>query len=129
VTRRLTYKSTRRGKPAPPRGRSFDPDLPVAGCYQVKLVRHGPPVAVKIWFGLPLDPVTGEELDRAPVWLARVNGGDCRPAAWFWPECARHPITEAEHDRITQLSRTMNRASAWFDPLRPIDPLKTPVPF
>jgi hypothetical protein len=122
---------TRLGKPAPPRGRSFDPDLPVAGCYQVKLVRRGPPCALRIWFGPPLDPVTGEELDRAPLWLAALNGGpaDALMAGWFWPECASRPISRQEHDRLVQRHRTLAPRSAFYDPLRPIDPLKTPVPF
>jgi hypothetical protein len=129
VTRKVAKYANRRGAAARRAGPSFDADLPVTGCYLVRLVRGGPPCALRIWFGLPLDPVTGEELDRAPVWLARVNGGQPRPASWFWPECARTPISQAEHDRLVQQHRTMNPADPFFDPLRPIDRLKTPVPF
>jgi len=129
MTRRIDKYDNRRGPVSVRAGPTFDADLPVAGCYQVRLVRHGPPCALRVWFGLPLDPVTGEELDRAPVWLARVNGGQPRPASWFWPECATHPISQEEHDRLVQLHRTLDPRSAFYDPLRPLDPLTTPVPF
>lgn len=42
--------------------------------YRIKLVKDGPPVGLKYWYGQPLDPVTGEILDRSPRWIAEVNG-------------------------------------------------------
>lgn len=42
--------------------------------YRVRRVKAGPLVPCKIWFGPPLDPVTGEEMDRAPRWQVEVSG-------------------------------------------------------
>ena len=122
--------SNRKGKPAAAdRGPSYDPDLPVAGCYLVRLRQNGPPVALRIWHGPPLDPETREPMDRGPVWNAWLNGVQPVDVFRFWPACARKPISAAEHDRITLLSLTLDEASPFYDPLRPIDRLKTPVPF
>ena len=66
--------ASRKGKPAAPRGRSFDADEPVAGFYTTRLAKDGPPVALHFWQGPPLDPDTGEPLDRAPVWHCLMNG-------------------------------------------------------
>jgi hypothetical protein len=119
----------RKGKPAPPRGRSYDPDIPVAGYYQIKLRKGGPPVALRFWFGPPVDRDTLETLDRSPGWFCTINGADVVEAAYFWPECARQPISIAEYHRISRLSRTLDRASPFYDPLRPIDRLRAPMPF
>lgn len=129
MTRKIDKYANRRGVNSRRAGPTFDPDLPVAGHYRIKLVRDGPPVALAIWFGAPLDPVTLDPLDRAPAWFAQVNGGPPQPASWYWPECARQPISQAEHDRIVNRSATLDPTSPWYDPLRPIDRLKTPVPF
>jgi hypothetical protein len=123
------WRAIRKGKPAADRGPSFDADLPVAGCYQVRLRQGGPPVALRIWHGPPLDPETLDEMDRAPGWQAQVNGVQMADVFAFWPACARRPISQAEHDRIAERSRTMDKDDPFYDPLRPIDRLKTPVPF
>lgn len=82
---------------------------PIAGHYATQLVRGGPRVAVRIWFGLPV--VDGEELDRSPRWCVEIDGrtdklekGEddyvCRvplDVEAAWPFCAREPITEAEY--------------------------------
>ena len=58
----------------------------------------GGDVGVELRFGPPLDPVTGEELDRGWRWMAFVNG---EPIAFerVWPMCAGDPITEDEYRR------------------------------
>ena len=83
---------------------------PRPGYYATKLVRGGPRVAVRIWYGLPV--IDGEEQDRAPGWFVEIDG---RADRWehdddtgyrcrvpidverAWPYCAREPIDEAEY--------------------------------
>jgi hypothetical protein len=82
---------------------------PVAGHYATRLVRGGPRVPVRIWFGAAI--IDGEEQDRAPGWFVEIDGRTdrwerddsgyrCRVALEVekaWPFCARDPITEAEY--------------------------------
>jgi hypothetical protein len=42
--------------------------------YAVKFVTGGPRCGCKVWYGAPLDPITGEPLDRAPRWHCEING-------------------------------------------------------
>lgn len=114
------------------------------GYYQIERWRRGKvPVPVRIWFGVPADPLTGEPLDRSPRWQVMVGGvliGDepviiggvtISELADFWPQCARHPITVEDHDYM------VGRA-AWsvrHDPLDPygsdsgrIDLMTAPLP-
>lgn len=74
----------------------LQPDKPVAGHYQTKLVKGGPWVAVLIWHGPPLDPETGEELDRSHRFQALRDG---KPVdIWtVWPFVASHPIDEPRY--------------------------------
>jgi hypothetical protein len=95
----------------------FNPDVPIAGWYRFKLVSGGVFVAVKIWFGAPLDPIDGTELDRAP----RV-----------WPKCAAEPIDQAEANYLmTRRAWAEQHApdSPQADPRRRIDLLTAPLPF
>jgi hypothetical protein len=69
-------------------------------------------VPVRVFFGPPLDPDTGEEMDRAPLWQLEINGVNAgypeRPACisgrpvdsleGIWPECKSEPIDKAEYD-------------------------------
>ena len=110
-------------------GPSFDPDTPVAGCYRTRFVKGGPPVALRIYYGLPLDPETGEEMDRSPRWLAQINGGRVDDAARFWPQCAADPISFADYLHISRRSATLDRDDPYFDPWRPVDRSKAPTPF
>ena len=125
----MVRRSNRKPRPPVDRGPSYSPDTPVAGCYRLRLTRGGPPVALRYWIGPPLDPDTGEELDRAPRWQCRVNGVQLVPVDWYWPRCARDPITQAEHDRLCGLNATLDPASPYYDPKRPIDRLRTPLPW
>jgi hypothetical protein len=119
----------RRGKPLPPQGPAFDPDVPTAGFYRARLVRGGPFVALRFWLGLPFDPETGEELDRTPRWQCRLNGVELVDVFRFWPGCARDPISREEHDRLCDLHRTLDEASPYYDAKRPFDRLTAPLPF
>ncbi len=82
----------------------------IAGTYAMTLVRHGPLVPVRIWFGPAI--IDGEEQDRAPDWHCEIDGRAdrwerdddtgyrCRVALEIdraWPFCAKRPISEAEY--------------------------------
>ena len=122
--------SNRKGKALPQRGPSYDPETPVPGCYRIKLTKGGPFVALRIWLGHPIDPDTGEELtERGLRWQCQLNAAEFVPVEDYWPGCAREPISEADHARICALSRTMDSHHPFYDPRRPIDRLKTPMPF
>jgi hypothetical protein len=123
------FRSKRKPRPRVDRGPSVNPDIPTAGCYRVRLTRGGPFVAVRFWIGAPIDPDTGEEMDRAPRWQCRLNGCELVPVDRFWPGCARDPIDLSEHDRLCDLNRTLDTSNPYYDPRRPIDRLKTPMPF
>lgn len=47
---------------------------PFLAYYKIRLVRGGPWCPCKVEFNYPSDPDTGELLDRAPRWMATVNG-------------------------------------------------------
>lgn len=107
----------------------FDVDQPVAGLYRMCLARGAHPVGIRIWYGPPLDPDTGEEMDRSWRWQATANG---RPIDLqrVWPKCADEPIGQAEHDHLA-------RVQAWGEahapdspqanPDRPVDLLRAPI--
>jgi hypothetical protein len=119
----------RLGTPRPPRGPALDPDVPVPGCFRIRLRRGAPWSAVRIWLGLPVDPLTGEEMsERGYRWQATLNGA---PADIhdLWPGCAREPISREEHDRIVELNRTPDEESPFYDPARRIDLASAPPPF
>lgn len=120
----------RLGKARPPRGPSFDSETPAPGHYLIQLRRDGPPVALRIWLGPPIDPATGAEVpERGVRWQCQLNGAELVPLEDYWPGCARKPITKAEHDRIAALSRTMDPAHPFYDPRRRINRLTAPMPF
>jgi hypothetical protein len=119
----------RLGIARPPRGPAFDPDLPVAGFYRVRLRRGASDSVIRIWLGPPKDPETGEEMaDRGFAWQAELNG-QAVDVFDYWPGCARERISREEHDRIVERNRTMNEASPFYDPKKPIDIWSAPPPF
>lgn len=128
MSRALIRYDDRSAPAAPVAG--FDPDVPVAGFYRMRLVSGGIEVGLRIWNGPPLDPVTGEELDRSWRWQATANG-DPLDLARAWPKCAGAPITEAEHDHLASLQTwgTQHGHAALADPRRRLDPLHTPLMF
>lgn len=109
----------------------FNVDHPVAGFYRHRMRSGGAFVGVRIWYGQPLDPVTGEELDRSPRWQAHVN--DCYVELdRVWPMCARSPIDEAEYRHLVAMqdwAKVNAPDSALADPSRRADPLSTPMLF
>lgn len=81
----------------------------------MRLVRGGPLCGVRIWHGLPLEPWTREEMDRAPRWNAEVNGMHAELER-VWPACMRDPIDEPEYRHLTGVCQW---ARMWdgFDPM------------
>lgn len=106
-------------------------DEPIAGFYRAKLVRGGPWVAVRIWHGPPLDPDTGEELDRSWRWQAERNGEPCE--VWrVWPYCAGEPIDKAEHDYLLQVRDWAVQHAPETPEAAPTTPIafnRLPIPF
>lgn len=47
--------------------------------YRARLVKDGPWIGVLAWFGPPIDPDVGDELDRSWRWQALVDGESVEP--------------------------------------------------
>lgn len=95
MSRDRTPYATRREWVAP-EGYGIDVGEPVAGFYKVKLSRDTVLRAVRLVYGPPLDPVTGEELDRSWRWMAYLDDGSLANFDTVWPKCAGDPITEQD---------------------------------
>lgn len=80
-------------------------DQPEEGYYRHRLRSGGVVVGVRIFFAPPVDPHTGDIMDRSPRWQAEVNG---RVEEYFdrvWPQCTGEPIDEAEYRYLTERAR------------------------
>lgn len=112
---------------------AVDVSKPVAGFYRGKL-RGGAVVGgIRIWFGPPYDPVTGEVLDRSWRWMAHFDGQECDFDA-VWPVCAGSPITEQMYREFVGRREWAKRNapdSAFAKPTKRYDPLdnSNPMPF
>lgn len=111
----------------------YDPDKPIAGFYRMRLRSGGVFVGIRIWYGQPLDPVTGEEMDRSLRWQALANGKPI-PLDQVWPRCADDRVSETEYAYLTSLQGWAEQhapESAFADPTKKIDLLspQTPLPF
>jgi hypothetical protein len=125
----ISYRERRAFEPAPDYG--VDPETPVAGYYRMRLRNGGAHVGVRIWYGPPRDPVTGEEMDRSWRWQALRNEEPI-DIDRVWPACAREVITEIEYNRLCSLIAWARRhapESQIADPKKPNNPLKNPLPF
>lgn len=79
------------------------PDIPREGFYRMRRVRNGPFVAVRIWFGQPYDPATGEYCDRSYCWRAAIDG--VQVGIWdVWPACSGRPICEGDYRFMRAMS-------------------------
>jgi hypothetical protein len=98
----ITYADARAFAPS---ARGVDVETPEAGFYRFRLGRDTVRGGVRIWFGPPHDPVTGEELDRSWRWQAEFDG---EPIDFdrVWPACAKEAISEADY-------RAMINRRAW----------------
>lgn len=109
---------------------ALDVTTPVAGFYRFKLRSGGVAVGVRLWFGPPKDPVTGEEMDRSWRWQAEA-GGEYVDFDRVWPACGGTPIDEAEYCRLIrqqEWARQNAPDSAYADPRRNVDLLSTNTP-
>jgi hypothetical protein len=113
--------------------RGIDVTTPEAGHYRFRMGSGTVAGGVKIWFGAPHDPVTGEELDRSWRWQALFNG---EPVDFdrVWPACTGQPITEQEYRRYCvqqDWARRHAPGSAYAQPGRRREPLSLsePLPF
>lgn len=118
---------------------------PTPGTYAIRMVRDGPLVAVRIWFGPPV--IQGEEQDRSPRWCAeidgftdypqrdRTTGATCRvpfDIERVWPWCAKHPIDQATYEYMVARSswaRRHNRENPAAKPRDAIDFTSLATPF
>ncbi|MDR2857260.1 MAG: hypothetical protein LBV50_05370 [Novosphingobium sp.] len=112
----------------------IDVTTPQAGFYRTRLTRGSVRVGVRLHHGPPLDPVTGEVLDRSWRWMADVNGEPFADFDRIWPACAGEPISEQEYRRYCarqDWARDQAPDSAYARPGRRLDPLSTtsPLPF
>jgi len=106
-------------------------EIPVSGFYRMRLRSGGAYVGVKVWFGAPLDPVTGEEMDRSHRFQALINGTYAEMDS-VWPKCAGDPITEAEYQHLCatqQWAQQHAPDSALAQPTRRFDPNTSPILF
>lgn len=85
----------------------------------------------RFWHGPPLDPVTGDLLDRSPRWQAELCGrpydGDILE---LWSRCAAHPIGPSEHDYLLAIYLHATRHEpdmAEASPREPVNWLKMPT--
>lgn len=78
----------------------LDVSQPEAGFFQMRLGAGRPYLAIEIRFAPPLDPLTGEVMDRGPRWQCFVMGEYADDWDRYWPACTRSPISQAEHDHI-----------------------------
>lgn len=109
----------------------YDPDTPVAGFYRFRMRSGAALCGVRIWHGAPLDPVTGEVLDRSHRWQAVVNE---KPVLLerVWPKCAADPVDRHEYEYLC----TVQEWAVKNAPHSPqanlnhrINPLTAPPPF
>lgn len=97
-------------------------DTPIAGYYRVKLVKGGPWTSARLWYGLPRDPITGEELDRSPRWMGERGGQPCELED-LWPFCHGNEIDQAEYDYLAAVEKWATNApgAPEHDPRKAID--------
>lgn len=112
---------------------AVDVETPVEGFYRHRLRGGTVTGGVRLWFGPPHDPVTGEVMDRSWRWQALFDG---EPVDFdrVWPACAGSPITEDDYRRYVARKRWAQQHapdSAYAVTGRKVDPLSpsTPLPF
>lgn len=110
---------------------AVDVTTPVAGFYRGKLRSGGVLVGIRLWYGAPHDPVTGEIMDRSLRWQAHANG---RYVEFddVWPACADEPISEADYDFYASRQGWAEEnapQSAYANPRRKLDPLNDLLPW
>lgn len=114
-----------------PAGYGFSPDKPVAGYFKTRLRSGAVFVGVRIWFGPPHDPDTGEEMDRSHRWQAECNGRYVELEE-VWPRCAGERVDRDEYEylcRLQEWGEEFAPDSPQANPHRKVDLLTAPLPF
>lgn len=93
-----TY-STPRHEPGP-RREGWSADALEEGYYRIRRNAGSVWRPIAIWFGPPLDPVTGEELERSWRWQILFCGRFIWDESLVWPYCKGEPIDRAEYDYL-----------------------------
>lgn len=110
----------------------IDPEQPRIGFYRMRLRSGGAPAGIAIVYGPPLDPLTGEEMDRGWRFQCFVNGTYADDFDRYWPACAREEISADEYRHLCSVQRWAEQhapGSGLDDPRRKIDPLSSPLVF
>jgi len=108
-----------------------DVSKPEAGYFRFRLSGRSVAVGVRIHYGPPIDPVTGEVLDRSWRWQADVNGEPYADFDRIWPGCTGEPISEADYTTYCNRQRWAREHapdSSYAEPGRKRDPLSTQEP-
>lgn len=113
---------------------ALDVSAPVAGHYLMRLRSGAVASGIRIWFGPPLDPVTGEELDRSWRWQAQGDDGQQLDLDEVWPMCGKTPISETDFNARRSRRAWAQKAapdSSYANSRRKYDPLSMsePLPF
>lgn len=118
-------------------------DAPVEGYFAWRRVGR-PDQPVRIWFGPPCDPDTGEEMDRGWRWQMLVNGEpvptleDERAHPYdpiwsdVWPQVSADPIPRSEYEYLLASIRHAQEHDAnspFARPSRKIDLMTATLPF
>lgn len=80
----------------------FNGDSLEEGFFKTRLAKGGRLVGVRIWHGPPVDPVTGEVLDRSWRWQCEVEGEEFSLEK-VWPYCTRWPSDAEEYEHLKSL--------------------------
>ena len=104
-----------------------DVSQPEAGYFRYRLRGGAVRGGVRIWFGPPSDPVTGEVMDRSWRWCAEFDG---EPVEFdsVWPDCTGEPITERDYREFVgrrEWAKHNAPNSAFANSKRRYDPLST----
>ena len=110
--------------------------------FAVRLCKGGPRIALKIYYGPPSDPLTGEPLDRSPRWQVWLSGELQENHADFIvhfqpdgsPVVVGEEISAEEHEYLLQLRSYAVEYDATMpesDPKKPVNlrqmaPIKPP---
>jgi len=101
---------------------------PIAGFYAMRLVKNGPRVAVRIWYGQPI--IDGEPQDRSPRYCVAIDGrttdaaGELFHVEQAWPFCAKEPIGAGTYHFMVahaQWARSHNIDHPKAQPRRAVD--------
>lgn len=101
--------------------------------YRVQLVKRGPYVPLKLWYSEPIDPLTGQRLERPAMWRAVRNGREVP----IWdviiefdgqrfrnpPAVYGDPITKEEYEYYDSLNKWAREHAPDTPEAKPRDPI------